>query len=183
MSVKELSIVLLDHFDSFILDTVRKKLEKVFAIPTSIHSWESVSPSQRSDFRNGMKYRSTELINFFSEHLPAGMDKVLIITGDDLYSPVFARYFGEAQLNGRVGMVSAFFLKEHESVGGAPKLVFLSRMEKEMIHETGHLFGLKHCRDPYCVMKLSGKVSDIDIKSPFFCAKCSEALKYSTATD
>lgn len=183
MSVKQLSIVPLDFFENKILSHIRSRLESELNIHTSTLAWESITEAKKSEFKSGLRYRSTELINYISENLPEEIRKILFITTDDLYSPVFARYFGEAQLNGRVGIVSTFFLKANLNGDPAARVIFLSRFEKEMIHEAGHLFGLKHCQDPYCVMKLSGKPADIDIKSPVFCAACTEVLINSTLDD
>ena len=183
MSVKKLSIVPLDFFDNIILDHLRSKLESELSIQTSLLAWESITDTYRSEFKVGLKYYSTELLNFFSEKLLNDIEKILFITSDDLYSPVFARYFGEAQLNGRVGIVSSFFLKDNLGDGSSSRVIFLSRFEKVMIHEAGHLFGLKHCGDINCVMKLSGKAVDIDVKSPCFCASCTEVLINSTLID
>jgi len=183
MSVKKLSIVSLDFFDNKVINHLRSSLESELNIRTSLLKWESITDTYRSEFKVGLKYSSTELINYFSENLSDEIEKMLFITTDDLYSPVFARYFGEAQLNGRVGIVSSFFL--NDDLGDKPpsRVIFLSRFEKVMIHEAGHLFGLKHCGDINCVMKLSGKTSDIDVKSPGFCASCTEVLINSTLID
>ena len=183
MSVKKLSIVPIDVFDNLLVDHLRSKLESALSIQTSLLTWESITDTYRSQFKVGLKYYSTELLNFFSEKLPDDIEKILFITSDDLYSPVFARYFGEAQLSGRIGIVSSFFLKDALNDESSARVVFLSRFEKVMIHEVGHLFGLKHCGDINCVMKLSGKPDDIDIKSPGFCAACTEVLINATLID
>ncbi len=183
MSVKKLYIVPLDFFDNNLLIQLRLKLESELNIKTELLGWESITNTYRSQFKIGMKYYSTELINFFSENLQDDIEKILFITSDDLYSPVFSKYFGEAQLNGRVGIVSTFFLKENMENEYSSKVIFLSRFEKVMIHEAGHLFGLKHCGDINCVMKLSGKPADIDVKSPSFCASCTEVLINTTLID
>ena len=47
---------------------------------------------------------------------------------------------------------------------------------KEAIHELGHTFGLKHCKNN-CVMKSSQYPSDVDKKLSEFCEDCINKLK------
>ncbi len=51
------------------------------------------------------------------------------------------------------------------------------RVVKEIVHELGHLYGLKHCITPRCVMNFSNSVYEVDLKDRFFCDKCSKLLK------
>lgn len=182
MSLEKLSIVPLEIIDERLIHQLLLKLKEIFKINTDQISWDSFSQKEKSDFKSGLKYRSTELINYFSDNTPEEINGILFITISDLYSPVFARYYGEAQLNGNVGIISTFHLNENLSEESRDSVVFLSRLQKEAIHEVGHLFGLIHCMDPNCVMNLSGKSCDIDIKSSSFCTSCSEVLRNSTAT-
>ncbi len=182
MSVEKLSIVPLEIIDERIIQDLLLKLEEIFEITSDQISWDSISQIEKSEFKSGMKYRSTELINYFSDNTHEEKNGILFITVSDLYSPVFAKYYGEAQLNGRVGIISGFYLNENLTSGSQDSLIFLSRLKKEAVHEVGHMFGLTHCMDPNCVMNLSGKPSDIDIKSSSFCNSCTEVLRNSTAT-
>ena len=55
--------------------------------------------------------------------------------------------------------------------------LLLQRLEKEIIHEVGHTFGLYHCRHFECVMRSSTYVEEIDLKRETFCSSCSSLLK------
>lgn len=180
MNSEKLSIIPLEIIDEKIIQNLLLKLEEVFKINSEQISWDSISQLEKSEFKSGLKYRSTELVNYFSEKLPPEINRILFITISDLYSPVFARYYGEAQLNGKVGIISGYYLNDYLSEDSQDSLIFLSRLKKEAVHEVGHLFGLIHCTDSNCVMNLSGKPSDIDIKSSSFCKICSGVLKNST---
>ncbi len=54
--------------------------------------------------------------------------------------------------------------------------LFLERVKKEVIHELGHILGLKHCSKLECVMSFSNSVTEVDRKSMKFCQKCAKIL-------
>lgn len=121
------------------------------------------------------QYYSTKLIEYallnYSE-----FKKILMITDFDLYVPVLTFVFGEAQLNGKAAIVSAHRLYP-EFYGLPPNdELFISRLIKEINHELGHTYGLRHCFNFECVMHSSSNVDEIDIKSENFCNKCLEKL-------
>ncbi len=182
MNLEKLSIIPLEIINDELIKQLLLKLEEIFELTTEQITWDSVTQIEKFDFKTGQRYRSTELINYFSTNIPEKTNRILFITTSDLYSPVFARYYGEAQLNGNVGIVSTFHLKENIREESHNSVILLSRLKKEVVHEVGHLFGLTHCPDPNCVMNLSGKACDIDIKSSSFCLNCSELLKNTTPT-
>ena len=103
-------------------------------------------------------------------------DRVLAVTGVDLYIPVLTFVFGQARLNGRCAVVSSFRLdNKFYGLPDNPALL-QERLLKEAIHELGHTFGLLHCHDPECVMKSSTYVEEIDFKSSRFCERCFDKL-------
>ena len=57
------------------------------------------------------------------------------------------------------------------------RAVLMERMTKEAVHELGHLWGMKHCDDPGCVMFFSNSLEDTDKKSDRFCNRCQSILK------
>jgi archaemetzincin len=102
--------------------------------------------------------------------LTEDIEKVLVLTDVDIYDPPYIELYGQA--DDSIALVSIFRLKKK-----ATKTKLLERTIKESVHELGHTFGLKHCREKSCVMIESLSEYDIDDKTPFFCRKCSEELK------
>ncbi len=98
--------------------------------------------------------------------------KILGIISVDLFIPVLTYVFGEAQLGGKISIVSTFRL--NEIAYGLPENRKLTeeRLLKEAVHELGHNFGLLHCEDYLCVMHPSTSVEEVDIKTASFCSKC-----------
>jgi archaemetzincin len=118
------------------------------------------------------QYFSTKLI---ADAIPMtdGLDgKVILLVEFDLYVPVFTFVFGEAQLNGKLSIVSVCRLHEEFYNGSTDDELLFDRALKEILHELGHNYGLHHCRDWECVMHSSSIIEQVDIKGSFYCPKC-----------
>jgi archaemetzincin len=122
------------------------------------------------------QFRSTEVLEMLVRHCPADGWKLLALTERDLFVPVLTFVFGQAQLAGRVAVVSLARLRQ-EFYGMAPNSeVLLERAAKEALHETGHTFGLVHCADRSCAMSLATNVRHIDEKRDGWCGACAGQL-------
>ncbi len=121
-----------------------------------------------------LQYNSSVILMNFVK--PARYSKVLMVTDVDLYSNGLNFVFGEADLSKGVAIISLTRL--HQSYYGLPENdeLFKLRALKEAVHELGHLYGLKHCPDPFCVMHFSNSLSDTDRKSYEFCLSCKQKL-------
>ena len=117
------------------------------------------------------------MLEMLLRRCPEDACKLLAVTEHDLFIPVLTFVFGQAQLGGRVGVVSFARLRQ-EFYGLAPnREVFLERAHKEALHETGHLFGLVHCAERTCAMSLATTVRQIDLKDDAFCAACAACAR------
>jgi archaemetzincin len=100
-------------------------------------------------------------------------DRLVGVTECDLFIPMLTFVFGQAQLRGRIALVSTARLRQ-EFYGVAPDSELLEgRLEKEIAHELGHSFGLIHCPDRECVMSLATSIQEVDRKTAGFCQSCS----------
>jgi archaemetzincin len=104
-------------------------------------------------------------------------EKCVALVDVDLFIPVLTFVFGQAQLGGAAGIVSTFRLAN--PFYGLPRDdgLLRHRIEKEVLHELGHMFGLYHCRHFECVMRSSTYVEEIDLKRAWFCPHCNERLR------
>ena len=124
------------------------------------------------------QYSSIAVLEMLSAACPPDAAKLLAVTGRDLFIPVLTFVYGQAQLGGRIGVVSLARLRQE--FYGLPhnRAILLRRAETEALHEAGHLFGLVHCADRTCSMSLSTTVQQIDSKNAAYCAPCSARLRH-----
>jgi archaemetzincin len=102
--------------------------------------------------------------------------KVLAVASLDLFIPILTYVFGEAELGGRVSLVSYHRLAPERYGLPRNRPLLLDRTWKEAVHELGHAFGLIHCPIQQCVMHSSSYVEDIDLKGGHFCTSCRQGL-------
>lgn len=101
----------------------------------------------------------------------------IICTTVDLFIPIFTFVFGLAKLDGKAAIVSSHRL-ENQFYGLPDNEELIGeRLLKEVIHELGHLLGLRHCRQFDCVMASSTSADDVDIKNPVYCTTCQLILE------
>ncbi len=168
------AILLINFNSSSLIPYIEENLYKNFSLKCDLIIPRIDLSQYYSETRD--QYYSTKLIEYsltkYSEY-----EKILSLTDFDLYVPVLTFVFGEAQLNGKAAIVSAHRL--YPEFYGLPQNdeLFLSRLIKEINHELGHTYGLKHCIDFECVMHSSSNVDEIDIKSENFCNSCKQKIK------
>jgi archaemetzincin len=123
------------------------------------------------------QYHSTKILKEMLDETPSDARKIIGITSVDLFIPILTFVFGEAQLDGKVGIVSLARLRQ-DFYGLPPNEALLQRrLTKELKHELGHTFGLIHCSLRECVMSVANTISDVDSKGISFCEGCRELLR------
>jgi len=120
------------------------------------------------------QYYAKTIIEQMVKDLPADCEKLIGITDIDLCTPVLTFVYGEAQLGGKVAIVSMKRLKQSFYSLPEDNILLGKRLVKVIIHELGHCYGLVHCNNEHCVMHLSNNIISIDNKKDNFCIKCEE---------
>lgn len=154
-----------------LLPAVTRRIESAFGLTVRTRPpW--FDPERAFDSARG-QYNSTILLKMLLTRPEGESERILGLAGVDLFIPVLTYVFGEAQLSGRAAVASVHRLQNE--LYGLPQddRLTLERLEKEVVHELGHTFGLAHCRSSECVMVSSTYVEEIDFKTVEICERCS----------
>jgi len=155
---------------SFVIKELSRVLnEEVSVVNIDLNIDESYSKERA-------QYFSTQIIAEALKKTNELIGKVIVLTEADLYIPVLTYVFGEAQLNGKHSVVSVCRLHEEFYSEKTDENLLKQRTIKEILHELGHNYGLKHCTDWDCVMHSSTSIEEVDIKGSFYCKKCERKI-------
>lgn len=147
---------------------VAKKVGKYFGFNTEVRSLVQDLSFAHNAERN--QYHSTPILEELERQAPEHAVKVLGITQEDLFIPILTHVYGEAQLDGRACVISISRLTKGLGVDIVDK--GSARIIKEAVHELGHCFNLRHCKDSMCLMHYCRKIEDVDNKVSQFCRYC-----------
>jgi archaemetzincin len=159
--------------DPDILSLVSREIGSFFGYETKI-----IPLLENIDFAIDFKrnqYYSTIILEKLAERAPANAIKVLAITEYDLFIPILTHVFGEAQLGGNACIISTYRLTQELPSMELEKALEL-RVVKEALHELGHTFKLRHCKEKNCIMRYSRSIQDVDRKSNQLCRYCRRLL-------
>jgi len=135
-----------------------------------------ISPESAFD-GSRRQYRADILIELMKKSADPGR-KTIGLCDIDLFLPLFTHLFGYAPLGGDRGIVSTARLKATEEKDFKENSrISAARGAKEVLHELGHLLGLKHCPVAWCVMKPSLEPEEIDSKDLSYCEVCTQLIK------
>lgn len=153
-----------------LLQAVEQCVRQVFGRETR-RMEEVVDPEAAFDAVR-RQYSSIAIMQEVLRLCPSGAEKLLAVTECDLFIPMLSFVLGQAQLRGRIALLSLARL--HQAFYGLPPDAGLTmrRALKETLHELGHTYGLTHCMDPRCPMALATTIRHLDGKSGEYCASC-----------
>ena len=181
-SVKYIAIHLIGAVETRVdLKEVEDSIRKDFGHPTLI-SRSNINPENSYD-PTRKQYHSTKILKEMLDERPTDASKMIGIISSDLFIPILTFVFGEAQLDGTVGIVSLARLQQEFYRLPPNHALLQKRLIKEMKHELGHAFGLVHCPLRECVMSVANNISDVDSKGSSFCDNCKELLRYGRKGD
>jgi archaemetzincin len=156
------------------LDRMRPQVQEIFGTP--VHLRHAALDLRAAFDTSRNQTNSTALLAQILSRSAGPSRKSVAVVDVDLFIPILTFVFGEAQLGGPAAIVSAHRLSNR--FYGLPQdhAVMLNRLEKEIIHELGHTFGLYHCHQFECVMRSSTYVEEIDMKRALPCGECTALL-------
>ena len=142
---------------SFIENIIKKKCNQQAGRAETFDIPEAAYDTQRK------QYHALKVIRAMVDRNMITNDANLLVIQDDIYVHRMNFVFGLADPGTRTAIVSTFRLDGDH---------LIDRLEKEIVHELGHLAGLDHCPDLRCVMHFSSTLSDTDMKTADLCPAC-----------
>ncbi len=137
--------------DAFIV----KSIEKIFSVKVVRKGFMEI-PSWTYNTKRE-QYYAPALLSLLKEKISVW------IVDDDIFTDGMNFIFGLAE-KGKKAIVSAYRLGSSEMI------------EKEVIHEVGHVFGLFHCKNE-CVMQFSNSLMEAKKKPSWLCEECQKKLR------
>ncbi len=147
-------------------------LEQFYNLPTELleekdfdHPLSLANHRIHPQFKNRQIRTGFILDEILRPNLPDDAAALISFTNEDLYPQDDFNYvFGQASLKNRVGVWSLNRLEKN-----ADFELFLTRTLKIAIHETGHMFSIRHCTKFSCAMNGSNHIVESDKRPLDFC--------------
>jgi archaemetzincin len=112
-------------------------------------------------------------------NLPKDAAALVAFTNEDLYTSDTMNFvFGQASLENRVAVWSLNRLGKNAS-----PMIFLTRTIKIAVHETGHMFSMRHCTKYSCVMSGTNNLNETDSRPVDACPECTAKVIYLSGAD
>lgn len=133
----------------------------------------------RVQYPNNRQIRTSYFIDdLLPGILPKDAAALICLTSNDLYPGDTWNYvFGQASLEKRVGVWSLWRL-EKEDGKAADKNLFLDRTLKVAMHETGHMFSMRHCKKYECLMSGTNHLAETDRRPLDTCPECTMKIAW-----
>lgn len=174
--VTTLHILGFNNIDREVLEIIAKFVESAFNVGVKFKQGGEV-PNSFVDVLRG-QYRAEDVLQWI--YSVWGEEGVLLaLVEGDGYAGNLNFVFGIASPLLKVAVVFTYRLRQWIKAGIDPSELFIERLKKEVMHELGHVFGLNHCNNPYCVMFFSNSILDTDRKSWKYCSVCASKLRTS----
>jgi len=157
-----LMIIPFGRVDRLILLVVAANLQTLLGLNTDI---EPVRENPKYAFiPSRRQYDATKILGKLGREPKSSFQ--LGIIGKDLCTPILTHVYGESQLGGRAAVISIYRLKDYN------RQVSCERAAKISLHEVGHLLGVGHCWQNFCLMRFCGNLDDLDQLPLTFCSTC-----------
>ncbi len=149
--------------DQDALNFLKLRLSEMWAV--EVMAPIEVPSDAYNDFRN--QYEGMKML----AKIPDIGEPVLGIVDRDIFARDLNFIFGLA--SGERALISLTRLRPEFYGLPEDRDLLNLRALKEAMHELGHVFGLRHCPDPGCVMHFSNSIEDTDRKDWRYCRWCS----------
>lgn len=165
------------------LERLREFASAFYTLPVELNqslALKGLPITSRQPVSGPKQLLSPDVLDWLKTQVPDDAYCLLAITMQDLYpDPKWNFVFGQASLRDRVGVYS--FARYEPSFYGAfarrdSESLILQRSCKVLAHETGHMFGIKHCIHFHCLMNGSNHLNESDAQPIHLCPVCLRKL-------
>lgn len=158
-----------------IINTTAEYMRLFFNLPVKILPDKNFASSlSKANYRFHPQWKTKQILTGYvlkdvlQPVLPKDAAALIAFTEQDLYPGANMNYvFGQASLENRVGVWSLYRL---DNLTGYEN--FLKRMLKIAVHETGHIFSIRHCTKYVCVMSGANHLGETDAHPIDACPEC-----------
>ena len=167
-------IVPIGEVKQVVLKILAANIQAIYNLPVDILDGRK---SLRKFFNpNRNQYNAVTILDHMERRWKQPHDRILAVVSVDLFIPILTYVFGEAQINGKMAVISTYRLDRRTGGGSVEPERFYERIAKVGVHELAHTFGLVHCKNNHCVMRASYSLRDLDHYPLYFCNYCQAML-------
>ncbi len=170
-----LGLVEMGRIGEFAVRVIAAHVQTLIGIPVDI--LDPVEIPEGAFQHHRQQYDAGLVIKHLNELMDLNRSRILGIVTADLCNPILTYVYGEAEIGGRVAVVSTYRLSQNEDGSPTAKDRYYERLAKVALHEVAHTFSLYHCDDPKCLMHFSPKVAHLDHIVLAFCDRCEFTLR------
>jgi len=140
---------------------------------------------RKIEYRNNLQIRTAYFLDdVLPKILPDDAAALIAFTNYDLYpGDTWSFVFGQATFSERVGVYSLYRLSDISFGHKSEKDRLLTRTLKIAMHETGHMFSMKHCIKYECLMSGTNHLAETDRRPLDNCPECMAKLAWAMNYD
>ena len=140
---------------------------------------------RKIEYRNNLQIRAAYFLDdILPKLLPDDAAALIAFTNYDLYpGDTWSFVFGQATFSERVGIYSLYRLSDIGFQHDNDKDRLLTRMLKIAMHETGHMFSMKHCIKYECLMSGTNHLDETARRPLDNCPECMAKLSWAMNYD
>jgi archaemetzincin len=175
MPVECIKLIPVGLFDKILIEKVSIEIFRVYQKHVVIQELR-IDLSEYYDAQR-RQYNAHNLLKLIDEKYAEPNCKTIGLFQVDIFIPIFTYIFGQAYINGKSAIASLYRLSNELYGLSEDRELLNARFCKVVLHELGHTFGLKHCINYQCIMRVGSYVEDIDQKLDSLCLTCNSELE------
>ena len=140
---------------------------------------------RKIEYKNNLQIQTAYFLDdVLPKLLPKDAAALIAFTNYDLYpGDTWSFVFGQATFSERVGVYSLYRLSDFALERDNDKDRLLLKTLKIAMHETGHMFSLKHCTKYECLMSGTNHLAETDRRPLDNCPECMAKLAWAMNYD